>query len=354
MRRIEPAILSKYIAVKTAVDTGVATILLVLLYAAADLVEVRAMSGIGIIELLQCYLYKLPSVASLLLPSAAGFGIAYETASLHRSGEWEAMQASGVSNWKTTARLLVVSMFLVPIAWVLSFWIAPLMTARFESHIRRFEKNPPPCLPSWTRHDRDLVRFDCNRQVDTVIGNFPEGNGIRRMSQMGAADETNQNIPQIAVWDKADGWYSNRGFLEDFSVFPQPVDAPLVNNLPGQSLTFAELNRAVLNTEQMGLSSAPLRAERSLRVAVVLACFIVPLGVLVLLTAFGISRAGPSILLCIAFAVVYWMISAIAWRGAAQGAWSDLWPASGAPLACFLAAVVAVLSKMIIDKFSFR
>jgi hypothetical protein len=337
VRRVGPAILTNYLVSKVAVDTVVALSLLILLYSAADLIEVKSISGIGFFEILQSYVHKLPSVATLLLPSAAGLGIAYQVSSLHRTGEWEAMEALGVSPKRTILRLLIISACLVPVVSELSFWLAPLSAARFESQIRRLDKNSILCFFIWTRSDTGFVRYSGNGQIDTVIRTTFFSDPVMRWSRTKSCKDKSENLSVVSAWDKRDGWHLQHGFPQGVSGLMRPAASPVVNDLPGQTMTYFELNQAIRDAELMGLSGAPFRAERGLRFAVIIACLMISGGVVAMLIAFRIDRAGPSILLCISSTVVFWLLSAIAWNGAAQDLWSDLWTAFGVPLGfCFL------------------
>jgi hypothetical protein len=332
VKRFCPAILSTYLAVKVAVDTVVALGLLILLYSAADLVEVKSMTRMDLFSLFHSYLYRLPSTATLLLPLAAALGVSFEKAALHRSGEWDAMEALGISPVRTTFRLLLVSMCCVFLAVFLSFWLAPVSTSSFESQMRLYDKAKKLLSDGWISSEIGYIRIAGDGQIQTVIRTNSSGNAVSRWERIERNGIKSNEVAPAAVWEATSGWRTGQGFPAMPAIIPKPPARPPVNDLVGQSLTYFELERAVINAERMGISGASLRAERGLRWAIIVACFIIPSGVLGLLISFRICRAGPSILLCMVSTVVFWLLLAVAWNGTVQDMWSAGWPAVGVPV----------------------
>lgn len=304
--RLKPSILTRCLAADTAGDTAVALLVLLLLYAAVDLVELNAMVGSSSSGLIYTYLFRLPTAAALLLPFAVALGVSLRYARLRQTGEWEAMQSAGISPLTTYKRLLVVSGGAVLLGAALCLFIGPLGTARFEARMRTIATvSSSTCAGGWTKQKFGFVHFDCRGRVDTVI----------------ELDETGRAIARHAAWSAE-------------KVVKPPAPPPL-NNLWGQSLTYPALERTLSETTQMGLSGDGLRAERALRVAAILACFLVPAAALALLfvrESVG-GRTGRAVLVGIVVTVVYWSMCAAVWNGVAAGLRREIWLSVGVPAA---------------------
>lgn len=308
--------------------------LLLVLYSAVDLVELKSTAKLDALGLLKAYLFKLPATSGLLLPSAAALGAGIRAARLRRTGEWDAMQAVGISPRAVFFRMLFVSFCCIPLALFLSFEAGPRATARFESYMRQFDKSPSKdCEGRWTRQAFGYARFGCDNLPDTIIQTDRPGHAEARYSKIDNKNRQGAKQDKWIIWDK-DGQRTThppKAFLDPKHLL-KPVAAPLGNMLLGQSLTYIELEKALADARRMGVSEAPLRAERALRAAASLACGVMPAVLLGLLFLLKTSRTGRAVLLGIFVTILYWIFSTAAWNGVAAGLCSELWLAVGVPI----------------------
>ncbi|HUT78291.1 MAG TPA: LptF/LptG family permease, partial [Polyangia bacterium] len=124
----------------------------------------------------------------------------------------------------------------------------------------------------------------------------------------------------------------------------EPPASSSWSGLAGQTLPRAQLDLAITDRERAGLDTAALEAERALRYGLILACVLLPLLGLLLAVAWGLGRASALAGLALALGVGYWLLTAVAWNGAAAGAWSASWICPGVPTA-FAAISLAALAR---------
>lgn len=285
---------------------------LTLLYASVDMVEAGSVAQIGALALLGAYVLKVPTIVTQLLPMALAFGTLLTVAGLRRNGEWDAMALAGLSPVRIAARLLTIPLAATALAYVLSSNWAPASMTGYESAL-----GMEPVAPSgWVQDGGEMAR----------VGE--EGDdGLLRL----ALDDSGRVVRwrfrsggQAWSWSEADGWMRGTQRLgNDLPTKGIVLPARGMDGMVGASWTSARLRELAARLEEAGLDSRPLRAQLSLRVALIAACALVP-AIALLLSLFGdTTRAARLMVLGLAVSTAYWLMVVIAWNGSLWGTWGE-------------------------------
>ena len=327
-RRLTSSVLTRRLAGDVSVDIGLSLLILTAVYTAVDLVEIHAWVRTDDGTLFGNYFYKLPTVASMLFPSAAALGIGIRIARLFQSGELRAMESVGISPVTTIRRLLLVPLFALPLIAAVSLFIGPWGIARFETRLQPvIHHSSLDADRVWTRQPFGFLLFAEDGHKAAAFLTSADGGVAAQM----VAERGKLEGDMHTVWQRRDNNIPPGGMRTLIEDAPAPPTAPAANNLWGQDLDWFALNRAILTSGEMGLSRCMLQAERALRVATLLACIAVPAGTAVLLLLLGIRRTGRAVFLGICTGAAYWAVCAAAWNGVAAGVLSDSWLTLGAP-----------------------
>jgi lipopolysaccharide export LptBFGC system permease protein LptF len=336
--------LSRYLAALALPRCAGTLVLVAVIYASVDLVEVGSLTGVSAVRLLLAYPFKLPSVAAQVLPLALIIGVLLTLSSLRRGGEWEALRSAGLSPRRLAVGLLVVpiigAVLLVPVVE----WLGPAASLAFE---RRITSGGEPAAETavWSADDRgSLSRADPSSGCpDLLIERDADGRATAFESR--ERGRGNGQDPETIVWRLGLGWTRRASTAAGQRCQPSAVSAwsGSAIGLGGASLSRGRLSETIDRLEGRGRDATELRAQGALRVALIEACLIVPLLGLLLALGWDEARATRLTALGLAVGAAYWLALATAWNGAVLGVWSPLWLSVGVPILFGMFAVVAAV-----------
>ena len=152
-------------------------------------------------------------------------------------------------------------------------------------------------------------------------------------------------------WRRNQGWTEKATPIEADKICSKSTKEVFMTPkmvLQGAAWTASELSVAIDRATENGWQVAPLKAEQSLRIALSLACLIIPL--LGLSLSLKRREWGTSKLVGMAViaASVFWLALAAAWNGAALGAWSPIFVSVIVPGVFFAlgSALILVFEKV--------
>ena len=317
-----PTRLAVYLSRAVFIDTAAVLVLLLALFTVIDVVELRSL-GAPTGALLAAYGLKIPSILVFLLPPAATVATAMRTASLRRTGEWDALHSLGISHASTVLRLLSVPAFLGIFSFVLSAWPAPIAAARFEASLQSPERSGETCEHRWTRQSVGFVRFDCDNRPDVVIETDDRGYPDARWERRTSSQDAWSAAFASKSADEVPAWSAHR--------FAHPAPTPTAHLLAGQSMTLGALARAIDEAETAGVSAGALRAERGLRIAAAAACVVIPAALLALLLLFPSESAWRSAATALLAVAMYWVLTAAVWTAVFVGSCPEITLFLGVP-----------------------
>ncbi len=336
MSPLRVLLLTRYVAGGTFWRAGAALLVLLVVFISIDIVEttarVRAPEGAVVFW----YLLKLPSVAALLLPLALTLGASLEVASLKNSAEWDAMSASGISPRKSFSRLLAAPLVATLLAVPLYTHLGPGALSMFARRVDPENDEEEDPRDEWFLSGGKFVKQDGKRQQGTVI------EGSRGWASARYDFSLGSHTDKALVW-RQDGGFRYEPLREEIRSIPRPpAPEPAAAGmfLAGANLTAPKLAERIARLQSAGHPTAPYEAEQALRIALILACFLLPFGALLITLGTKEERATRLTGIAIAAAVLFWLLVATAWNGALLDIWPPWILSLGAP-ALFLFLVLA-------------
>ncbi|MCP4601019.1 MAG: LptF/LptG family permease [Proteobacteria bacterium] len=332
---------TRYLAMSVFIRSSLALVLLAVVYMAIDFVEASSWPGASLGRLVSLYVFRLPMIISQILPLALTLGVLLALASSRSRGEWNAMRSIGISPFGLSTRLLIVPFLGMCFSTLLLAQLAPRALAVWQSG---FDPALSVAVSNshWCKGGRQIVQEESPLGFRTVIERRPDGSPLL-WARAGAGVSDAETL----VWRQANGWQEEAPQELDAAQCAAVTKKEILNDshtsLPGASLTLVELGIAISQSEKRGISTAPLRAELALRIALIAACLIVPLLGLGLSLAGEESRSTRLVGRGIIAATAFWLSLAVAWNGAVVGAWSPTWVSVGIPLFYLGMSVVAVM-----------
>jgi len=322
--------ITRYLAAVGLVRSVACLGLLVAVFAAIDIVEATAWIDAPRLSVLPFYLFKLPLIATYLLPLALLLGVLLAVASLFKRGEWDLLQACGISPVR-----LLLGIFATPVAgalvcFALVMWLAPYGVGIWHSVAYRGEHGQSESI-RWTRSDGRLIR----RRSDGSTVFIERGAGGEPWPWVFLSPTEKEGT---VVWRAGGGWQTEPVALDATAAWgpdPGPPGLGRISHpgeLPGSSMSVGELARAAEELRELGVDPAAVRAELGLRAALVLACLVLPMMGMGL--CLGRLTAGAAALLArgLVAAFAFWLCLAVAWNGATAGLWPVAWIWAGVPL----------------------
>jgi hypothetical protein len=238
------------------------------------------------------------------------------TASLRKSGEWDAVLASGISPRFLVSRMMVTPLAASLLAALLLLFVGPLMLAVWNAKLTPSPKGRDvPTEAEWVTLDRRLVKLDRHREPIVVLERDARGRPT-------ALYRAPRSDAPGAAWTPSDGW-SARTMPPHLRTVPAAVSRPPEERsrtvLPGATLTVGQLASEIRNRRSLGRSGALLEAERALRFAVIAACLVLPLTMLLICYRTREPRASRLVASGLGVAVLYWLVASVAWNGVSFG-----------------------------------
>jgi lipopolysaccharide export LptBFGC system permease protein LptF len=317
--------LHRYLATLAIRRLAIALALLAAVYAVIDLVEVQSLAAAGAgSRPLSWYPLRLPAIVAHVLPLAATLGALLALGSLRRHGEWEALLAAGVGPGRVVLGLAVGPLLAAFAMLPLVLELAPRANAGWSRAVA------PPSEATGTAAEERWIAVDGQalaRVARDGAGWFP-----KMLIELPGATHRGKRI---------DVDRDQRGAAVAFGEHEEPP-ASSGSWLAGQTLPRTRLDRAIDARRGAGLDTAALEAERALRRGLILASALLPLLGLLLAVAWGFGRASALTTLALALGVGYWLLTAVAWNGAAAGAWPAAWICPGVPTVFTTASLAAV------------
>ncbi|MDJ0762174.1 MAG: LptF/LptG family permease [Myxococcota bacterium] len=334
--------IARYFVVRVLMHSAMCAVVLTAIYAAIDFVEVGSRMDAPMGRLLGLYPTRLPMALIHILPVALSLGVQLTLSSARRSGEWTALRSAGISPLKIAGALMFVPLCSIGLSGALSMHICPWALSKWQA----FETQSMIKLKgqgTWCRKGAFFVKTGEDQDPQLVIKRNRRGlpNTIQWIAPQGSRVGS-------YVWHHHTGWHGPMPLAGPATrcTTPLPTAGAAVSQPFGPvaaSLSESEIAIAIRQFEANGWSAASLRAERALRVALMAACFLVPLlglGLSFGEVAGGAKLAGRSL----AASLSYWLCLAPAWNGAARGAWSWLVVAVWIPLVFFLIGMLAIVA----------
>jgi lipopolysaccharide export LptBFGC system permease protein LptF len=310
--------------------------LLLGVYVLIDAVESASAARLALGRIATAYPLKLPLVAAHVAALACTLGTLLTLGVLRRRGEWDAAAAAGISPLKMIVGLAAVPLVVALISLPLVHALAPRSMARYEAMTAGI--TPAAAADAWWSRDGERLskwREEGGAPRERVaIERDGDGRAIRWRGACGPERE--------CAWSRAGGWGDGGvGAMpaRGGEAAPKRVPAPGAYGFVGGSLASAELSALSADLERQGQSASALRAELSLRTALAVGAFVVPVLALAFALVLGASRATRLVALGLLVGAAYWLTLAAAWNGAAAGALPAAWVSLGVP--CAFAAVAA-------------
>lgn len=342
-RILHISLIARYMALGTLQRAGISLLVLLVVFISIDIVETAALARVQGGAIVLWYLLKLPSVAALLLPLALALGVSLQLASLKNSDEWDAMSAGGICPWASFSRLMATPLLVTLLAVPLYTHVGPGALSMFARRIASENREERDSQEDWFLLDGRFVKLDRKHQRGTVIERKAGRASVRYDFTLGQGAET------ALVW-RQEGGFCNEPMPEEIRSIPRPPRAePAAPGIlvAGAALTRPKLAERIAALRSAGYPTAPYEAEQALRVALILACFLLPFGALLVSLGAGVERATRLTGIAIAAAVLFWLIVATAWNGAHLGVWPTWMLSHGAP-ALFL--VLALTVRVIVGR----
>jgi hypothetical protein len=300
-------------------------ILLTVIYAVFDMVELGTLSSLSFGELMTAYLLKVPSLLSQLLPLALVIGVALNIAALKTSGEWDALAAMGLSPTAVAGRLLIPAVIGTALSLLLVGYIAPYFLNQAEAKTRS-ERTPNG---KWVRRDGWMIKVDEAGGVMAAIGLPIDKTLPERYDRYKTEIDSNgwKRWRPDTGWEEIASGMPEGPDLSGFSSIQSPLGA-----LPGATLSMSALSRTIAALRRLGLSAAPLEAEQALRIVLTIATLLIPIATLGFNICFGDGEATQLVGQAIALSIGYWIVTAVLWNGVTTGVWSSIYLIVCAPV----------------------
>jgi hypothetical protein len=308
--------LGRYLAWGVLKRSLASLVLVAVIYLAIDIVEVKSSSHVSTDEWLLWYGFKLPSLVGLLMPIGLVLGVQLMTATLRKSGEWDAVLASGISPRFIVSRMMVTPLAASLLAALLLLFVGPLMLAVWNAKLTPLPRSRNgPTEAKWVKIERRLVKLDRHREPIVVLERDARGRPT-------ALYRSPRSDAPGAAWTPSDGW-SARPMPPHLRTVTAAISRPFEECsrtvLPGATLTIGQLASEILNRRSLGISGALLEAERALRFAVIAACLVLPLTMLLICYRTREPRASRLVASGLCVAVLYWLLASAAWNGVSFG-----------------------------------
>ena len=341
-----PFILLAYLLEKCLVRCGVILAFLLSLYVAVDYTEVTSLTGSA--EVYRVYWYKLPEIASHLLPLVLTAGVLLTVTHGKCTGEWVALQLAGISTFRLFLWLMLPATLLLPITFFNCHFIAPAGVAKFERAIHHASGIPMTHfrIDNWIVSKRtgaqiSLQRAPKGRASQLRISSTESGKVTYRWRAPQRADTklvrrtkspyssfstTLKDVRGISTLPPTDGNGDNPPTGMDIMV-PQSG----INGIRAASVTSLRLHDLAKQVADRGGDAAPLQATVALRHGTAAAMWLVPFLALLILQALqNVSSSLAAAFLAIIVSAAYWLTMAFSW-----GLVSALrWPAYLIPIIC--------------------
>jgi lipopolysaccharide export LptBFGC system permease protein LptF len=329
--------LHRYLARLSVRRVALALAVLGAIFGAVDLVEARSLvaaeAGAGPWG---SYALRLPAVACHVLPLAATLGALLALGALRRAGEWEALLGAGLGPARLIPGLAVAPLLAAAVMAPLALEFAPRANAAWSRALSARDDGLEERAGRFlSLGDGTVARVagGAGAWRPVALIRLPDGKH-RGMRFEAGADEP--GLPDGA-------WAAAARAAAALGSHEEPASA--WSGLAGQTLPRARLAAAIEVRRRAGLDSAGLEAERALRHGLILACALLPLLGLGLAIVFDLARASALAALALALGAGTWLLLALAWNGAATGAWSADWICPGAPAALAAAVLGLMLSR---------
>jgi lipopolysaccharide export LptBFGC system permease protein LptF len=285
----------------------------VLIFAAVevvDLANVAAGEGARSSFMIR-YPLRLPLVVVLISPVAALVAGCWTTVHLRRTGQLTALSAAGLAPVRALGSLPVVGLGWALAVWSLAEVVAPIGLEAWSGGATR------PRGAGWVRSGDVLSRgtpHDPDVVLDVLVFTLdPRGLPEQRI-EAARAERRGRG------WELVDARVTARG-ERPTSAERLAAPGPLLSSgsrASPQELTGPELDRASREARATGVDDAPLTAERGLRAALAVACFLC----LVLGAAAGVrfgSTPGRAAAAVAVIGVFYWLALSSCWTLATTG-----------------------------------
>ncbi|MBN2340158.1 MAG: LptF/LptG family permease [Deltaproteobacteria bacterium] len=279
----------------------------ILLYTAIDYVETASLVSSDVLH--RFYLYKLPQTISHVLPLALGLGAVLTANQMKQSGEWTALEATGIPPAWLFFILLWPSLILVPAEWCLVHEWSPASVATFDNAVA----GTPPSDTLCQKADGWLI-FTIHSDSAAKEVQIQRSDAGRTRQLIVRDTKTNT---QVFQWTRQD---------DDKPVAPSSnqsvaisMPAMSINGIFAAAVTSSQLRRHAQRLSNHGVSAARVKAALSLRHGLVMTFWCVPLLALVLWGKLGIVSSIRSVWVSLAVAAVYWASLQLWWNWAQHG-----------------------------------
>jgi lipopolysaccharide export LptBFGC system permease protein LptF len=332
--------ITRYLAFNVLTRSVAALALFVVVYSAVDFVEVssqlRSIGNLagarGHLRLFAQYPLRLPMIAAHVLPLSLMIGVQTALSSFRRRGEWNALCSAGLSPIRLAVCLLIIPFIGAFVSSALLAEVSPTALGMWESSFGPNKEGP---INSWCEKGNLLIKEEDEAGFGLAVERDLNGAPIYYSARSKSRADT---------WTLDNGWQIGTSHKDSAACGTSARKrAASLLDLQGASLTSKDLGAAILQSENRGWETAPLKAEAALRIALAAACLAVPLLSLGLGLGGGEPRATRLVGRGVAAAAVFWLFLATAWNGAVVGAWSPVWVSVAVPLIFFATGFVLVI-----------
>jgi lipopolysaccharide export system permease protein len=349
---MRPRILEKYVAREFLKLTGLSLATFISIFIIVDFFEkidrlVRAQLGMG--ELAQYFLLKIPFSVAEVLPPAVLLGVMLCFGLMSRSHETMAIRTSGLDILRLTRPTFLIAMLAVLLLLSLKLYLVPWSQARLDLFWdTQVEKKPPPSLLNMQRfwYKGDQVIYDIllfRKDIQTLEGvKIYLFDRKFKLIQMVAATR--------AQW-QGDHWRFYQGFIQTFEpggagfgekfqerdlVLPEkPEDfAGLEKKVTEMDVT--ELYHYINRLERDGYKSTSYRLDLYRRISLSLTPLILVMLGLALTLRAGWVNIPASVAVGLGLMFLYWLLSGFCMSFGEAGRWPIFWAVTAPHLAFFV------------------
>ncbi len=333
--------------------------MLVIILMSLDLLRqssnILAVPGNGSQEVMTYIAWRTPQVVAQFLPFSVLLGTLIMLASLNQNSEIVAMKAAGLSAHQILAPLVVAAIGIAFLTFIFNDIVLAPTSAKLSAwqavDYAEIPRDSDIRTGIWVLDDDDLIH------ADTVIGSGPSMilKGVR------VNDRTNGGLRSVIQGSSA-RWSDNGWTLDNatsFSIATAETTAQgtvrfglgvepsrfTISALDGDSLSFADLGKAIDDQRAAGRPTAPAQAAWWHKLSGPLASILMPL--LGSIAGFGLARAGKTFVRVVAgmaLGFAYFVADNFALAMGNLGAY-DPFVAAWAPFILFLLVGETVLIR---------